>query len=971
VKNRAKVPFAGSNEGPGNGRGFIRGLLVTLALALLLLALVASPAPADEVPTGTVSGVSGVPYTSAHLTGIVDPFERLTYYGFEYSTDQVNWTRGPTAYFGGNPAIAANSGSTAVSEVLSGLQPGTEYFVRIGTYDEVEFTEHFSSAPYVSFTAMPVTPPVVSADAPSVTATSAHLSGSVTAGNADSAFDSNCHFDYVAKAQFLIEGFASAQTIACSPATVTGTTATPVEADLHGLAPNSEYAFELVATNEGGTSTSEGPEFSTSVAAPGVMTGPATAPTVDAMTIQGSVNPFGLATTFHFEYGPTSAYGFRVPVGPDAPAGTGRNPRQVLRRVSGLTPGVTYHYRLVAESSAGRSPGADQTFTTPTAEPARAFELVSPPDKGGSPVSDYTPFFEASPDGETLAYPTTTAINSSELTSLSAPLFPRYLATRTESGWRSVGLDVPQPPASSQALITFGWDVLGVSEDGSHSVVMSLKALAPGAIEGSSNIYLLDNISGQLTSIATSPGIELFKRNYAIEGVKTVIGGTPDFSQVLLSDYTIFSKPVPFIPGTPQKNIYEWTGSKLRVASIQENGEPFAEAEVGTFREHEPRFISADGSTIFFNAEGKAWARVDGAETVAVSPTEGQFVGASRDGHLVFSVAESKLYSYNLDSRELTELAQGVNTNTGSGVGGVIQVSQNGEYVYFFGPNGIELWHDGQISGVAPVAIGDGEGSAVEYLASPSGRFLAFSTFGQPTGFDNRSPQCPPNFGTGGEPLCSEVYRYDAESGEVVCASCRRDGAEPTGDARFAPPSAHTQIDHHFSRAMLDNGELIFTTPDSLSAADTNGSDDVYSFDGGSPTLISAGKGSADSIFVDAGTDGRNIFFRTADRLVGADTDDLVDVYDARVGGGIASQNPAPPRGQCSGEDCRGGAVSTPAPPVNGSEAFSGPGNPSAPVAKRCLKRGTKKVKGGSRCQSHRKKAHGRRKARGDRRHGR
>jgi hypothetical protein len=32
--------------------------------------------------------------------------------------------------------------------------------------------------------------------------------------------------------------------------------------------------------------------------------------------------------------------------------------------LSGLTPGTTYHYRVVATSSAGTTVGADQTFTT-------------------------------------------------------------------------------------------------------------------------------------------------------------------------------------------------------------------------------------------------------------------------------------------------------------------------------------------------------------------------------------------------------------------------------------------------------------------------------------------------------------------------------------------------------------------------------------------------------------------------------
>ncbi len=45
--------------------------------------------------------------------------------------------------------------------------------------------------------------------------------------------------------------------------------------------------------------------------------------------------------------------------------------------------------------------------------------------------------------------------------------------------------------------------------------------------------------------------------------------------------------------------------------------------------------------------------------------------------------------------------------------------------------------------------------------------------------------------------------------------------------------------------------------------------------------------------FADASASGNDVFFFTDQPLVGQDQDSLVDVYDARVGGGIAAQSPS------------------------------------------------------------------------------
>jgi hypothetical protein len=92
--------------------------------------------------------------------------------------------------------------------------------------------------------------------------------------------------------------------------------------------------------------------------------------------------------------------------------------------------------------------------------------------------------------------------------------------------------------------------------------------------------------------------------------------------------------------------------------------------------------------------------------------------------------------------------------------------------------------------------------------------------------------------------------------------------------------------------------------------------------------LISSGKSTFPSYFADASESGADVFFFTRQGLVGQDKDELQDVYDARIGGGIAAQNrvPLPP---CeSGEACHGPYAGAPAEASPGSAGFVGPGDP-------------------------------------------
>src|SRR5262249_5096315 len=152
------------------------------------------------------------------------------------------------------------------------------------------------------------------------------------------------------------------------------------------------------------------------------------------------------------------------------------------------------------------------------------------------------------------------------------------------------------------------------------------------------------------------------------------------------------------------------------------------------------------------------------------------------------------------------------------------------------------------------------------------------------------------------------LFRYSVADG-LSCVSCDPGGAPPSGDAYLqgpalpvSLPAAHqTTLTHNLSD---DGGRVFFASADPLVPADTNAQLDVYEWEamgdascqvaGGCLSLISSGQSPGPSTFADAGAEGADAFFFTVDQLVGQDRDLIVDVYDARVGGGLAAQNPPP-----------------------------------------------------------------------------
>jgi hypothetical protein len=93
----------------------------------------------------------------------------------------------------------------------------------------------------------------------------------------------------------------------------------------------------------------------------------ATSVDITSATLNGLVNANGNDTAVTFEYGFGTAYGNTVPA--DQSPVTGSADTAVSAPITSLTPGTTYHFRVVAQNASGTTNGADMTFSTEAAAP--------------------------------------------------------------------------------------------------------------------------------------------------------------------------------------------------------------------------------------------------------------------------------------------------------------------------------------------------------------------------------------------------------------------------------------------------------------------------------------------------------------------------------------------------------------------------------------------------------------------------
>jgi hypothetical protein len=296
-------------------------------------------------PTPVTGAASSVTATGASLAGTVNPNGAATTYTFEY---------GPTTSFGANtPFVSAGSGATPVpvNATLSGLAADTTYFYRVVAKD-ASGTSFFGAV--MSFDTGPGGAPVVTTgSASSVSSAAATLAGTVNPHGSQTAFT----FEYGTS-------FATAGTTVISAVdnAGSGNGALAVTLPISGLTPDRTYYYRIIATNASGVTFGALKSFNTGPGgAPIATTGGASSITATGAKLAATVDPHGTQTAFTFEYGKTTAFGSITAIDrEDAFDGA----QSVSLPASGLQPGTTYLYRVVATNSAGTTTGVVKSFTT-------------------------------------------------------------------------------------------------------------------------------------------------------------------------------------------------------------------------------------------------------------------------------------------------------------------------------------------------------------------------------------------------------------------------------------------------------------------------------------------------------------------------------------------------------------------------------------------------------------------------------
>ncbi|HEX5928507.1 MAG TPA: S8 family peptidase [Solirubrobacterales bacterium] len=176
-------------------------------------------------------------------------------------------------------------------------------------------------------------------------------------------------FEWGTKAEFLEGKYGNSLPVPDASAG-SGESEVPVSAPLPGLKGSTEYHFRIVAQSSEGTTVSPDRAFTTGDWRPEIRWQRQKGVGRKAVSLYGAINPKSHATTYRFEWGTQAEfeegkYGHSVPV-PDKAIGSGTEDVEVTQTVEGLQERKTYHFRLIAENSEGKSTGADQLMKTST-----------------------------------------------------------------------------------------------------------------------------------------------------------------------------------------------------------------------------------------------------------------------------------------------------------------------------------------------------------------------------------------------------------------------------------------------------------------------------------------------------------------------------------------------------------------------------------------------------------------------------
>lgn len=135
-----------------------------------------------------------------------------------------------------------------------------------------------------------------------------------------------------------------------------------VNQDVTDLTPGQKYHYRLAARTSAGTVYGDVQTYTVPKdTKPLVMTGQASRITPATVRLDGRINPLGLRTQFHFQYGLDMNVGKKTP---SQYGGLQITPRTVLANLTGLKPSTKYYYRIVATNESGTTFSSLATFTT-------------------------------------------------------------------------------------------------------------------------------------------------------------------------------------------------------------------------------------------------------------------------------------------------------------------------------------------------------------------------------------------------------------------------------------------------------------------------------------------------------------------------------------------------------------------------------------------------------------------------------
>ncbi len=596
-------------------------------------------APAVEsLATGSVENLKP---ESATLTGSLKRAGLATSYYFQYGTTTLYGQMSP------QPAGEVPVGKEEKEEKelrtlatnLAGLAPNTTYHYRLvaensfGTTDGAD--EKFTTSGQPRITYEPTT-------------AIGHEAAAIHAKVDPDKLATTYRFQYGESSAYGSEVPVGGQSIGEGEAPVA------VSASLANLQIGVVYHYRVLAENSAGVTAGADETFETIPPAP-IDATYATSVTSGEATLHTEINPVGHATTYYFQYGTTScaqtpASCTAVPAVP-AEVGSGEADVAESAQLQSLLPSTTYHYRVIDSNSLGTTEGREHSFTTAGGETSfalpdgRAWEMVSPPDKGGAPVEGLTReggVILASEDGNSLTYVVNGALGE-EAGGNRSPEWQQVVATRTENGWSS--RDIATPAAKAEG-VTPGEtpEYQAFTPDLSTALVEPVEGplaeppLAPGVTQGT--MYLRDNAAGTYLPLVTeaevAPGTEF-------GGEVHFLDATPDLSHVVIAS------KVPLTGGGSAPGLYEWASGALQLVSVLPSGGPAPGlVELGYFHVAASA-ISNDGSRVIWTtseegshrghlylrdtARGET-IRLDAAEGVSEPSGTGaaQFQSASSDG---------------------------------------------------------------------------------------------------------------------------------------------------------------------------------------------------------------------------------------------------------------------------------------------------------------------------------------------------